>query len=232
MSLIAHWPFDGDLTETVSANDAVGNGYYGFVGLGSPKLLEPLPSSGWFSYPNDLFRNKTAVSIAFWLYLTVNISTMGTSNLINELTSATKSRIALDVNTGATSKVRIVVRDASQDPDGSPTLLSSTSPIPTRTLTHVVAIFDSVNDQLVIYIAGTQDAVSNVALGATADTASSVRNIFGWNNAMGVANEYAQMADLRIYDHVLSQAEITALATLPSGGGGGGISMGRLIGGV
>jgi hypothetical protein len=89
----------------------------------------------------------------------------------------------------------------------------SVSAISTGVWTHVVLTFDDPSDTAKFYIDGGLDNTSTSFTNSLADTAEPI--IIGWAGQSGSEHFDGRIDDVRIYDRVLSPAEISALAASP-----------------
>ena len=205
--LIAHWTGDG------TAVDATGNGHHGTLvngtTYGSGALGQAFRFDGvddFVSVAGDLALQPSSISVAFWvnaapeshLRLVVD-SSHGGSGLSNQ------GGWALQI-TGS-NKIDFAYGNGATFPH-----VTSTTTVADNTFHHVVATLNGT--EMKVYVDGILDATA----GYSGTSAVSTEN--SGNIQMGDHYEFSRPLDglldeVRIYNHVLSDVEVEALAAVP-----------------
>jgi hypothetical protein len=148
-----------------------------------------------------------AITISAWIYAD---SLTGSDGIISKRTSTeVAGNWTLRVDNNNPDRLEWMVWDGS---GGSDSQLSNASSISTGAWIHVAMTFDDPTNMTRFYFNGTPDASGTAVAIPLADNGEPIA--IGW---AGQGSQYfdGRIDDVRIYDRVLSSAEISALAASP-----------------
>lgn len=205
--LIAHWTANG------TPNDSSGNGHHGTLingtGYGAGAIGQAFLFDGvndYFTAPGDLALQPSTISVAMWINAApasglrlVADSSHGGSGGVNQ------AGWALQLN--AADQLDFVYGNGSVFPS-----VVSTTAVADDTFHHLVAILNGTSMQ--IYVDGSLDATATYSGTPSPSTANS-GNIQLGNHYQFSRPLDGLLDDIRIYNHALSQSEISALASVP-----------------
>lgn len=205
--LVAHWTANG------TPNDSSGNGHHGNLingtGYGAGVVGQAFLFDGVDDYvtvAGNLALQPSTISVAMWINATpanglrlVTDSSHGGSGGVNQ------AGWALQLN--AANQLDFVYGNGSVFPS-----VVSTTTVADDTFHHLVAILNGTSMQ--IYVDGALDATATYSGIPSPSTANS------GNIRLGDHYQFSRpleglLDDVRIYDHALSQSEISALASIP-----------------
>jgi hypothetical protein len=182
------------------ANGVVGNGA-GFAG-GTDYISVPTTAT---------FAGAAAGSVSLWLK-----STGGAGNVriaYSETTSGSQFGRVM-VFFGATETVTFLIRDSTADPSGTAKSVASTSALSADTWYHIVGTFDSVANEIKIYINGTLNNTTSTAVSALGTSATAGIRI--GVRADGTLPWTGPIDEVRIYNRALIAAEVAQLYRMGS----------------
>lgn len=208
--LVLYWPFHEDSGST--AYDFSGNNFDGSIGsnvtvgqsgvLGTTSFKHPSgvsegSSSDYVSIPHQSAFNSDTLTVAGW----VNLSTKKEGGIIHRW--AASNAWVLDINDDGTGEMRgrWVIND------GSTQLIEGSTLFNTGEWYHVAGTWN--DGTLRIYTNGTEE---NSASGFGTIQKPSQELVAGMNAGTTADITDGRLADLRVYDRVLSQSEIQELA--------------------
>ena len=222
--LVGYWKLDEPAGAGFSV-DSSGSGNGGFWAAG-PVATTSAPSalasytdpyslnfSGNTQYVNvgtpAVLNNMSAYTVSAWVNIPAYPASGANYRIFDKTNSSGASGPEMYItNTGtiASANGRYVTTAANSISNGT---------VPLNTWTHVLATIDTATGTIKIYLNGTETTYSTQTTGAGALTNSDAANSFGIGAAIAAATRYfvGSIDDVRVYNRVLTSAEITALST-------------------
>lgn len=220
--LIGYWNFD-ECDSCTTAVDRSGNGNLGTMTNGASRTASgKIGNAGNFDGTDDFISTPsitfgTANTVSVWINLSVTGSyrtILGTCDDPNSACSGADYKyFELRIDNNEAITMYFAPSNFGTRRVGATT--SSSGLITANRWYHIVGTVDSATNEINIYIDGAQQAVTtdNVSSGTGTFSAVSAIGNF-WNVFSGVAgNQYmnGQIDELRLYNRVISEAEVKAL---------------------